>query len=201
MYTTIRVVVEAHDKSEALDAAELFFTEHLIHTEGGPFDHYSLVNEDSDADSDADSDSDSDSDSDAVAVPLDSERGRAEVTDAWNRTRDRMAHNIEPAVECIQVLCNSHPDDSTTDDIVQSFLEVLLNQNGEDLIRHQLAQACAHDSTDYLLYKQQWSTHGISTYAGWEHIQECMSESNDDTAVDTDIDTAGWWVVPLSVHY
>ena len=195
MYTTIRVVVEAHDSTDAVEAAELFFTDHLMHIHSGPFDHCRPVVEDQDSDA---HESES-GDETHVAFPLDSEQGQAEVTDAWERTRERMAENIEPAVERIQALCESH---DTTDDAVDSFLEVLLHE--EDFIKHNLSKACGYDSTDYLLYVQQWSTHGISSYAGWQHIQKLISEQQtDDLDTDgySDIEPAQWWVVPLSVHY
>jgi hypothetical protein len=173
----IRVVVEAHDVATAVDSAQSYFRERLsIHEGNGPFDYCTPMVEGKTV---SGADRWTDYQNKQSAFPVDSDPGRAEIHDAWQSTKSEIESDIEDVWDSMQAC-----------DTVHEFTENVLD---DEMLAYRLGKM-GSNSVNEFLFVQGWSGSGITSYRGWDHVQEIIEqeEADDDTTM---------WVVPLDAHY
>lgn len=180
MHMLLRVIVEAESEMDAIGQANHWFEENLMHHNGGPFDYCKDMRE-SESRAVAGSGRWTDYQDGPAAFPVDSERGREEIKDAWETTVERMEETAEKVFEAISGC-----------DGVEDFTELLLED--EDLIRYRIKELGESQGSEHFLYYSTWSSSAINTYRGWNHVQDVMDEAQDS-------DEQNLWVVPLDAHY
>lgn len=183
MHQVIRVVVENHrDAEQAVEYAVRYFNENLHHSTGGPFDYCTPMNEDSTV---SGSSRFTQYEDEPPAFPVDSERGRDEIHDAWDSTVRQMEVNLEDVFDDAREIIESGGDVS---DFRDSILE-------DEMTQYRLSLVAGRRSTDRFLFMDGWGRGtGITTDGGWNRIERMIK-----TEQENDEDSR--WVVPLDVHY